>query len=406
MNRSISILTTLIVLYISYGFYVSQIDLFVVPEDLPTKTTQTLFDYRGLINVHTSSGRGSSSPAEVVSIARSSNLDFLIISDINQFEIGASVEGYHGSLLVIQEGEYSYLDSRVVAVSGTEYLKPRNHGEASLIVADMLSQDKNNNKNLNVSFLHTNNPNYGWTGTLPTGLDSIEILNPKAMAETTWRDSKINILFSLLVYPFNPAYSFLRLFSEPTNETTLWDKANQGSQVLGIAGAEASARAFPLTDYFIHFPSYKSSFSIVSNHLLLSSELTGNYKKDRLKIVSALKKGNYYLSVDLLGDPKGFNAYAEKSGVIYPMGSEISFKSGLKIKASLPRVPTEYYEIVLIRNGERIHTSNEKELEIELTKTGTYRILVRVSPRLPIPDGKKWISWIYSNPFFVTSKPE
>jgi phospholipid/cholesterol/gamma-HCH transport system substrate-binding protein len=48
---------------------------------------------------------------------------------------------------------------------------------------------------------------------------------------------------------------------------------------LAYAGAEAFARAFPWSNYLVKFPSYQSSFEIVTNHVLLTSELTGNLKK-------------------------------------------------------------------------------------------------------------------------------
>ncbi|MGZ5280603.1 MAG: hypothetical protein ACXWC9_11695, partial [Pseudobdellovibrionaceae bacterium] len=111
--------------------------------------------------------------------------------------------------------------------------------------------------------------------------------------------------------------------------------------------------------------------------------------------------GHFYLSLDLLGDPKGFIATIEDRDKSYLMGDHLKFNKGLKLKASLPTEPTAFYEIVIFKNGEREATSNKTEINYALTGPGVYRVVVRVSPLLPFPEGKKWITWIYTNNFYV-----
>jgi hypothetical protein len=73
----------------------------------------------------------------------------------------------------------------------------------------------------------------------------------------------------------------------------------------------------------------------------------------------------------------------------------------MKLKAHLPSEPTAFYELVVFKNGEREATSNEMDLNYTLSGPGIYRVIVRVSPFLPFPEGKKWITWIYTNNFYV-----
>jgi hypothetical protein len=193
----------------------------------------------------------------------------------------------------------------------------------------------------------------------------------------------------------------LRLFNEPTEEVALWDKLSNETPTWAFAGADANAKAIPLANYLIKFPSYQMSFGIMSNHVLLPTELTGSYEKDRGKIFSALKNGHFYAALDLLGDPKGFNALLWDHDKSYLMGSVVHYSKNLKIVAKLPIEPKDFYEIVLFKNGEREMISNSQELQYEIKSPGVYRIFVRVSPTLPLPDAKKWISWIYTNPFYV-----
>ncbi len=209
------------------------------------------------------------------------------------------------------------------------------------------------------------------------------------------------MLWSFITYPFNPRLSFLRLFREPDDEISLWDKLLNERPVWGFAGADANARAIPIANYLIKFPSYLMSFGITSNHILLTTELTGSYEKDRLKIFTALKKGQFYFALDLLGNPKGFVANIFDREKSFQMGSTIKFNKNLILKAKIPIEPKYFYELVVFKNGEKVSISNTKEILYEIKSPGVYRIQVRVSPYLPIPDGKKWITWIYTNPFIV-----
>lgn len=402
MIRIIATLTAFLIGYFIYGFYVSQLDFSVVRSSLKdTVSLSPYHDYRGALNVHTTLGRGSASPQAVINIARDSDLDFLVITDLNQFEQTDQFDGYHGPLLVLQEPEYSYLDSRTLILQANESPTPGNLGESSVLVADLLSQSRPDIRQQFVGFFHNSRSEFGWTGEPPSGIDGIEILNPRSIAYEAWKTSKANVVFSLMIYPFNSLLAFLRLYQEPSTSLFVWDESSKSRHMVGFGGSEASARAIPLANYFIKFPSYRSSFFMSSNHVLLDSELTGNYKKDRQKLVGAIKRGQLYFSVDLLGDPTGFFAELRTRGKKHLMGAELKYSSDMMIYSRLAREPNVYYEMVLLRNGERMTTSNTSELQANLPGPGSYRVIVRVSSPLPLPDGKKWITWIFSNPFFV-----
>ena len=206
-----------------------------------------------------------------------------------------------------------------------------------------------------------------------------------------------------MIYPFNPQLALLRLFQEPTQELSFFDQVSQKRPFVATAGAEASARAIPLADWLIKFPSYERSLSIASNHLLLTSELSGNMPEDREKILSALKKGQFYICFDALGDPKGFQTYIydEDNQARISIGATVKADKKLKIYFKLPAEPTAYYEVVLYKNGQRVDVLNTFEGLFSLQGPGTYRLQVRISPRLPLPDAIRWLTWIYTNNFYV-----
>jgi hypothetical protein len=268
-------------------------------------------------------------------------------------------------------------------------------------LADLLSQPNEGNTNHLLILAHPYKAGFSWSGDLPAGLDGFEILNAKSLSNRLWESSKISTLWSLLTYPFNPRLAFLRLFSEPTEEIDLFDQLGNQRSIVGYAGAEASARAIPLANYLIKFPSYQRSFEFLTNHVLLTSELTGNAAGDRMKIFNALKKGQFYQCLELLGDPKGFFAVIEDRGKLHPIGSKLRFNKAMRLNVHLPSKPNSFFEIVIYKDGARYESLNQHEISFPLTEPGVYRVQVRVSPYLPLPDAKRWITWIYTNEFRI-----
>jgi hypothetical protein len=136
--------------------------------------------------------------------------------------------------------------------------------------------------------------------------------------------------------------------------------------------------------------------------VLLRSELTGNEPSDREKISQAVKSGNFYVSFDLLANPKGFNAVVKTpQGKTYLMGSELKWKEGMELEITLPHKPRVPVDVDIYRNGELMAVSNSKKTSFKLPGPGNYRVKVRVIPTFPLPDGKRWVPWIYTNLFFL-----
>ncbi|WP_415061740.1 hypothetical protein [Bdellovibrio sp.] len=399
--KALITISFLLVSYFLYGFYINQYETSVVPPQIAREHSRSLNDYKGVLNVHTDLSSGSASSSFVIASAKLANLDFLMFTDVNVFNMPTTFESYHGNLLVFSAGKYSYLDSRLIYYSLTQEGVGNNLGDAQVKLSDLLSQKTGANKDSLTILAHPYKAGYSWTGEIPSGLDGFELLNLKSLVNRAWSESKISTIWSLAIYPFNPSLAFLRLYTEPTDEIALLDKLSQQRRIVVYAGTEASARAIPLANYFIRFPSYKRSFEFMSNHLLLKSELTGSFNSDRVKVFNALKNGNFYMALDMLGDPKGFVATLEEENKSHLMGSEVKLTKNMLLKISLPSKPKDFFEIVIYRNGEAIAKINDPEVVFPISEPGAYRIQVRVSPMLPLPDAKKWITWIYTNPFFV-----
>lgn len=396
-------ISLLLVTYFLYGFYINQYETNVVPPQISNNISRSYNDYKGTINIHTNLSSGSSDPTFITTSAKNAELDFLIFTDVNVYNVSKIfTETYTGDILSLFGAKYSYLDSRIIYYSPDKKDIGDQLSEVQMKLADIISQKSNATSDSLTILAHPYKAGFEWQGDLPSGLDGFELLNMKSLLNRAWESSKVSMLWSLAIYPFNPKLAFLRLFSEPTDEIALYDRESVKRPISVFAGTEASARTIPLSDVFIRFPSYKRSFEFMSNHILLKSELTGNLQNDRQKIFTAFKKGNFYLALDLLGDTKGFNALLTDGSNEYLMGSHIKFKKNLKIKVNVPPISKDFFEVVLYKDGAAIGIQNIHTPEFEISAPGTYRIHVRVSPMLPLPDAKKWITWIYTNSFYIT----
>lgn len=395
------VLSSFLILYFVYGFYISQYEVGIIKSQLKKDSTGDFYEYKGVINVHTDLSLGSSPPSTVIAVARQVGLDFIMITDLNVFDLPDNMEGYNGSTLVMVGGKYSYIDSRLIDYSLSKNDIGFSLGDAQTSLADYLSQPIGSLKDNLLILAHPFKSGFTWSGDIPSGLDGIEILNMKTQSQRAWEESKLSVFWSLLTYPFNPKLAFLRLFFEPSEELALFDQLSTQRKITAFAGSEASARAIPVGSVPIRFPSYSRIFEFVTNHVLLKSELTGNFQADRVKILQALKQGQFYIGFDLLGDPKGFSAVLNDANKIHPIGSTVKFKAGQKLQISLSSEPNAFFEVVVYKNGFRHATFNTVESTLNIAEPGAYRVQVRVSPFLPLPDAKRWFTWIYTNPFFI-----
>ncbi|MGE0528386.1 MAG: hypothetical protein AB7P49_15055, partial [Bdellovibrionales bacterium] len=321
--RAFVVLTALVFIYLVYGLYLARYDVRIFPEDLVADPPKGFFDYRGVTNVHTNLSSGSGDISEVISAAQTAGLDFLSITDLNLFDKPDSFSGYHSNLLVMIDGEYSYLNSRLLNIGATTSRHLQGVGRSQVLFADLLSQIERSPDLGAFMLAHPLKPNYNWSGAYPPGLDGIEIINLKNVWQEAWVNNKASFLMSLLILPFQEKLALLRLFEEPEDVLRLWTELNQERKVIGIAGADAEARlALGGKDLFLRFPTYETLFSLVRNHVLLRSELTGNASSDLEKLAAAIRQGQFYMSLDILGNPKGFNAFIRtRAGQIHPMGS-------------------------------------------------------------------------------------
>ncbi len=393
-------ISILVFSYLGYGLYVSQFVITITDPLLDEPLAEKYYDYKGITHVHSDRGIGSGSLDRIVSDAKRANLDYIFITDVNPSSSYKTFEGYMDNLVVLQGGRYSYLESQILYYPNEDYkLLFSGLGQAQTYFTDMISQETPQD------FMVLANPLKGdnsWLRPGISGLSGIEIVNLRRLWRESWKKSKSNFLLSLMIYPFHSDFALIRLFVRPNQELELWDQLNKTQKAVGILGNDISAKA-PLLggSASIRFPSYFSSFKFASNHILTKSELTGNFKKDKEKILRALQAGQFYMSFDVLGDPKGFLAEMQDRKNTYLMGSKIKLSNNLELHVKLPKSVTGKVSVEIYKDGEAYSSSNGHETSVKIHLPGVYRIVVKTKSNLPFPDHRTWIDWIYTNSFYV-----
>jgi len=132
---------------------------------------------------------------------------------------------------------------------------------------------------------------------------------------------------------------------------------------------------------------YVYSFRHVSTHLLLP-------RIGETEVRQALSDGRAYVAFDWIADPTGFVYRAESGAVKSPIGSELPFAEGLRLRAEAPLNG----KFRLVRDGVVVLEQQETVLEYIVDKPGVYRIEVWLN--LAGEDRP----WILTNPIYVREK--
>jgi hypothetical protein len=401
MIRAFFGLTILVVVYFLYGFYLSSYNVNVLPPQIQRQHPFPFFDYKGVTNVYSNLSLGSGDYKEIVEDAKSANLDFVFITDINIFDQSQLPEGYHSTLMVLFAGKYSYLDSRLLYYGINNKIVGDSLGTVQINITDKLSQMAGLDNINSFILAHPFLKGFSWSGEYPTGLDGIEIINFKRIQQKHFEENKADSFFSLLMYPFNPELGFVRLLDDPNDEITLLDELQKKRPTTAHLGLEATAKAIPFTGSTIHFPRYETLFGLGSMHLIMRSELTGKIQSDKVKILKAINSGEFYISLDVMGNPKGFNAFVKDKDETFLMGTNLKFRKNLSLNFQIP-LPKTPYEVIILKDGQTLQAvQGQAQGSVPITEKGTYRLLVKLKLDLPLPMKPRWVPWIYTNSFYI-----
>lgn len=398
--RLFTFFAVITLLFLSFGIFVSRTNLNIISE-FSTQKHPLFHDYKGVTHTVSTHSQGSGDTKTIIASAAKAKLAYLFITDLNHFQPTSEITGYQQGVLMLPGKKVSFVDSHLLLYAQESLSQVDSLGASNAMANDLLNKQKKTDTAPLLALAHPFKKGFHWNEQHSNGLDGLEVINMRHMWQQAWLNKKASFLWSLFLYIFNPEVALLRLINEPLNELRFWDKLDSNHATIGLLGNQSTAKIFNLGFMSSRFPTYQQSFEFASNHILLRSELTGVVERDRKKIFSALKKGQFYMAIDALAPPKGFAAYVKKGRRIYPIGSHLKFQKGLKLFVDLPQVSTVPLEVKVYRNGQEIALSKKINSHWKITQPGRYRIYARLRLQFPIPGELRWVPWIYTNHIYI-----
>jgi hypothetical protein len=231
-----------------------------------------------------------------------------------------------------------------------------------------------------------NQGDFSWDKWEVTGFTGIELWNGFSEFKTRLKNTP-----AALWYAYLPKL----IARGPIKETlAIWDRlTNSGERIVAVGGSDAHAMHASLGPIKKTLFPYQVHFKSVNTHLLLPTELTGDFEVDQGLIYQALRAGHAFVGYDLPFPTTGFRFSAPSGEDKAIMGDEIPLLKGTTLEISIP-LPGE---CILIRNGKTIKKwRNRTRCSFEATSAGVYRVEVYLPYR-----GRRR-GWIYSNPIYIS----
>lgn len=337
---------------------------------VPLVTDPGYKDYVGVIHIHTRYSDGAGTYEDLARVANAQGLDYLIVTDHNTLQpLRDGKQGWHGTTLILVGMEISTRAGHYLAVNVSQDID-RSHLNAQEIINEVARQG-------GLGFIaHPYFKKRRWTDWTVKGFTGIEAYN---VAHDTLDENKLRLALWTLTAPAEPFY--LSLIDRPYDPLMKWDEMiAQHGRVVGIGSSDA--HEFRVLG--LKFAPYEIMFQLIRTHLLIPADTLTDQG-----LYDALRKGHAYLSIELLGEAKGFTFEADNGErTLGIMGDRVSLVPGLALTASAPTSS----QFVLFKDGRPVASKTTQRWRVPIAASGVYRIEVS-------RNGKPWI---FSNPMYVT----
>jgi hypothetical protein len=351
-----------------------------------------LFEYRGLIHVHSEySHDARGSYEELSSAAHRHGLSFMVITDHNNLDaIAAGEQGWRNGALLLTGIESGQREGYLLFLGIQSYV----HEAVSSTCAAVQECVRQGG----FSFaIHVGNCRRPWNGKFDSAIDGLEILD---YADQLYDCSHFAKLNAFLFYPANRALACLRVYHRPTETLARWDKEASVRPMVGFYGPNMhqNVRIFRWQP---KFPPADAVIPLASNHILSREPLSGDFQSDRRLVYRAIRNGNLFFALDILGDSDGFRFSAVQGSHSGIMGDTLPANVETLFSVRLPRIEANsWLEIVVYRNGVEFLRERGRELTFRAAQAGAYR--VEVLAKVPTFFGRgRMAPWIYSNPIYL-----
>jgi hypothetical protein len=350
---------------------------------------------RGALHVHTRRSDGSGTPEQIAAAAANAGLQFIILTDHGDGTRTPAPPVYLSGVLVVDAVEISAEDGHVIALGLSKAPYPL-RGEMRDIVEDIAR-----NGAMSVA-AHPGSlkPQLRWTEwTSP--FDGLEWLNADSEArDEAW----YQLARALFTYPFRSSSSIAAFLDRPDAILRRWDALTARRRVVALAAADAHA----LLDIsgndsgrglaVLTVPGYETIFRTFSV-TVAGVRFTRDANADSTALLSALRAGHVYSTVDALAAPGSVAFTAHRGSATWQAGDLVPLEGGdveLRVESNAPAGS----RVVLFRDGAVARTAAREMRHVVPAAPAVYRVEIQ----LPDAPGNPPVPWVVTNPIYVRAQ--
>jgi len=349
-----------------------------------------LFDYTGVIHLHSSFSFDGYAPIEkILQSANKNKIDFLMLTDHDHLRARSEGwEGWHNNTLLIVGEEITPRFNHYLAFNISKPVSVGDDPEGKTpqkYIAAVNEQggfgfiahpDHEGSKTFHVK-------HYPWNDWTVSGYKGLGIWD----FMTDWQSSLQGYFIGFLSFLFPP------FFLRGPRPVTLqrWDKLNNIKKIVGFGELDNHAtieKVFGIK--FVVFP-FDRAFKFIRTHVLTKKELGKDNQKDSKIIIQSLLDGRVYVALEYFRQARGFNFFIEQEGVSYQMGDTFTLRGSAQLNVSLPAKALTR----IIRNGSLWAKEFSLDFSRQISAPGVYRVEVYLKIY------GKFRPWIFSNPVFI-----
>jgi len=348
-------------------------------------------EYKGIIHAHTNLGGHSTATFdELIGAAASNEFDFVVMTEhfSQNYDTSAlTLNGFYGKTLFVGGNEVDTASvDRFLMIPGGADAYNLAFDKTETFLAKVHSQNR-------IALITYPERFKTWDA----NFDGIEVFSLHTNAKKM--NPVIFPLDALWSYGKYPKQLLAKYFVRPDANLQKYDEISANRKITLFSGTDAHSNiGFHLLGddagnklINIKLDDYATIFGLTRAHVLL--------KKDkeftRENLIEAIKNGNLFVGIDVLGDTSGFSFTAETSVETKIQGDEIALQNGVKLKSSAPQI----VRFVIFKNGEKVFEEGGKsEIFFEAKEKGAYRVEVYLD-ELGSPFDK--MPWIFSNPIYI-----
>lgn len=349
-----------------------------------------LYDYTGVIHLHSSYSFDGRTPVEeLVRAAEENGLDFLMLTD--HFTLGArrsGKEGWHGGVLLVVGQEISprfnhYLafgiDEEVVVDENDTTCRPQDYIDRVYGLGGIgfiAHPDHEGTEMFHVKHF----PWKDWSVSGYTGMGVWDFM-------TDWQSTLCSLPSALIGYLF-PAHVL-----RGPRETTLkrWDELNRTDRVVGIGELDNHDTPHTIWGITVSVFPFRKAFRFIRTHILLDEPLKGEAEGDIRALLQALQGGRGYMAMEYFRNARGFALSISNADREATMGDEFPLTRNAVLRVTVPGTG----KMRIIRDGEPYAEAVGTGMTDTISQRGIYRVEVYAKV------WGRYRPWIFSNPVYV-----